>query len=73
MANINTIAAQFTEFYYNTFDTNRAGLQNLYVRFLSTARALALTTLSLQRDNSMLTWEGAQILGQKAILEKLMV
>ncbi|GBE82685.1 nuclear transport factor 2 [Sparassis latifolia] len=30
MADINTIAKQFTDFYYTTFDTNRGGLQNLY-------------------------------------------
>ena len=32
MADINAIAKQFTDFYYSTFDTNRAGLQALYVR-----------------------------------------
>ena len=26
-----TIAQQFVDFYYNTFDTNRAALANLYV------------------------------------------
>jgi len=30
MADINTIAKQFTDFYYTTFDNNRGGLQNLY-------------------------------------------
>ncbi|KAH9915791.1 nuclear transport factor 2 [Epithele typhae] len=30
MADINTIAKQFTDFYYNTFDTNRANLGALY-------------------------------------------
>ncbi|KAF8652734.1 hypothetical protein AX16_004232 [Volvariella volvacea WC 439] len=30
MADINAIAKQFTDFYYNTFDSNRAGLQSLY-------------------------------------------
>ncbi|GLB35438.1 putative nuclear transport factor 2 (NTF2) [Lyophyllum shimeji] len=30
MADINAIAKQFTDFYYQTFDTNRAGLQSLY-------------------------------------------
>ncbi|TFK46018.1 nuclear transport factor 2 [Heliocybe sulcata] len=30
MADINNIAKQFTEFYYSTFDSNRAGLQSLY-------------------------------------------
>lgn len=32
MADISTVAKQFTDFYYTTFDTNRAGLQGLYVR-----------------------------------------
>lgn len=32
MADINAIAKQFTDFYYVTFDSNRAQLQNLYVR-----------------------------------------
>ncbi|KAG6850422.1 Nuclear transport factor 2 [Arthromyces matolae] len=30
MADINAIAKQFTDFYYNTFDTNRADLAPLY-------------------------------------------
>ncbi|OBZ75830.1 Nuclear transport factor 2 [Grifola frondosa] len=30
MADINSIAKQFTDFYYSTFDTNRSGLQSLY-------------------------------------------
>ncbi|KZT20279.1 nuclear transport factor 2 [Neolentinus lepideus HHB14362 ss-1] len=30
MADINSIAKQFTEFYYSTFDSNRAALQSLY-------------------------------------------
>jgi len=30
MTDINTISKQFTDFYYQTFDTNRAGLQSLY-------------------------------------------
>ncbi|KAM5542635.1 hypothetical protein V8D89_003596 [Ganoderma adspersum] len=30
MADIQSIAKQFTDFYYSTFDTNRAGLQSLY-------------------------------------------
>ena len=32
MADINAIALQFTEFYYQAFDSNRAGLHSLYVR-----------------------------------------
>ncbi|KAH9948121.1 nuclear transport factor 2 [Amylocystis lapponica] len=30
MTDINSIAKQFTDFYYTTFDTNRGGLQSLY-------------------------------------------
>ncbi|KAI0655517.1 nuclear transport factor 2 [Cubamyces menziesii] len=30
MADINAVAKQFTDFYYTTFDTSRAGLQSLY-------------------------------------------
>jgi hypothetical protein len=30
MADINTIAKQFTDYYYTTFDSNRTGLQGLY-------------------------------------------
>lgn len=32
MADINAVAKQFTDFYFTTFDTNRGGLQSLYVR-----------------------------------------
>lgn len=31
MASINEVAKQFTDYYYNTFDTNRKGLQPVYV------------------------------------------
>ncbi|KAJ7650577.1 nuclear transport factor 2 [Roridomyces roridus] len=53
MADIDTIAKQFIDFYYATFDENRANLSALY------------------RDTSMLTWEGTQIAGSAAIVEKL--
>ena len=32
MAEIQAIAKQFTDFYYQTFDTGRANLHTLYVR-----------------------------------------
>ena len=32
MADISAIGKQFTDFYYTTFDSNRASLANLYVR-----------------------------------------
>ncbi|ETW85345.1 hypothetical protein HETIRDRAFT_432146 [Heterobasidion irregulare TC 32-1] len=53
MADINSVAKQFTDFYYTTFDSNRASLQTLY------------------RENSMLSFEGAQTLGAPNISEKL--
>ncbi|KXN91206.1 Nuclear transport factor 2 [Leucoagaricus sp. SymC.cos] len=53
MANFQAIAKQFTDYYYQLFDSNRSGLSPLY------------------RDQSMLTWEGTQILGTKSILEKI--
>lgn len=37
MADITAIAKQFTDFYYQTFDSNRANLASLYV-----CRVLAL-------------------------------
>jgi len=41
MADIMEVAKQFTSFYYNTFDSDRKGLQPLYVRMPSLyARAL---------------------------------
>lgn len=36
MADITTIANQFTTFYYQTFDANRQGLAQLYVSFQHT-------------------------------------
>ncbi|KAF7330396.1 Nuclear transport factor 2 [Mycena venus] len=53
MADIDAVAGQFIDFYYQTFDTNRASLSALY------------------RDNSMLSFEGSQIAGTSAIVEKL--
>ncbi|KAJ7494562.1 hypothetical protein B0H11DRAFT_2002380 [Mycena galericulata] len=52
-ANIDAVAGQFIDFYYATFDSDRANLAALY------------------RDNSMLSFEGAQIAGAAAIVEKL--
>ncbi|BFZ65152.1 Nuclear transport factor 2 [Saitoella coloradoensis] len=53
MTDFNALAVQFTDFYYNTFDTDRSQLTALY------------------RDHSMLSFEGAQIQGTAAIVEKL--
>ncbi|KAH9056753.1 nuclear transport factor 2 [Lactarius vividus] len=50
MADINAIAKQFTEFYYNTFDSNRANLAPLYS--LPFAKVLhKVTTLDAQPSN----------------------
>ncbi|KAN0064739.1 Nuclear transport factor 2 [Thecaphora frezii] len=54
MADINVVTQQFTDYYYNTFDANRASLEGLY------------------RPESMLSFEGTQHLGAKAITEKLL-
>ncbi|KAI5451929.1 Nuclear transport factor 2 [Naganishia albida] len=56
MADIQAIAQQFTNFYYQTFDAagkDRSALSSLY------------------RDNSMMTWEGTQLMGTQAIIEKI--
>ncbi|KZT70201.1 nuclear transport factor 2 [Daedalea quercina L-15889] len=66
MTDINAVAKQFTDFYYTTFDTNRASLQGLYPAFLINA-----SSTSVQRAHSMLTFEGSQILGVTDITEKL--
>ncbi|KAJ6582828.1 hypothetical protein B0H10DRAFT_2235120 [Mycena sp. CBHHK59/15] len=52
-ANIDAVAGQFIDYYYQTFDGDRSALAALY------------------RDNSMLSFEGAQIAGAPAIVEKL--
>lgn len=43
MADINAIAKQFTDFYYTTFDSNRANLASLYVRHLSVILSLTVS------------------------------
>jgi hypothetical protein len=39
MADPTAIGKQFTEFYYSTFDTDRANLGPLYVRFTAGSRS----------------------------------
>ncbi|KAJ1928531.1 Nuclear transport factor 2 [Tieghemiomyces parasiticus] len=53
MADINTVARSFADYYYGIFDKDRSQLAPLY------------------RDASMLTFEGQQFLGAKAVVEKL--
>ncbi|CAK7271856.1 Nuclear transport factor 2 [Sporothrix epigloea] len=48
-----SIAKQFVEFYYTTFDADRSQLASLY------------------RENSMLTFQTASVLGVAGIVEKL--
>ena len=75
MADINTVAKQFTDFYYSTFDTNRASLQSLYVGVCR--RCLLVMRIHLrrllQREASMLSWEGQPFQGVVNITEKLSV
>ncbi|KAJ6606411.1 hypothetical protein DFH09DRAFT_1120126 [Mycena vulgaris] len=52
-ANIDAVAKQFVDYYYETFDADRKNLAPLY------------------REGSMLTFEGDQIAGAAAIVEKL--
>ncbi|KAJ1725301.1 Nuclear transport factor 2 [Coemansia erecta] len=52
-ARINSLAKQFVDFYYQSFDADRKSLANLY------------------RPMSMMTWEGTQLRGGEAIIEKL--
>ncbi|KAG6829855.1 hypothetical protein H0H92_003298 [Tricholoma furcatifolium] len=60
MGDINAIAKQFTDFYYQTFDSKNPDSPQ------------SISTISaLYRPHSMLTWEGTQILGSEAITEKL--
>lgn len=69
-----SILEQFTEFYYKTFDEDRKNLAALYVGNLRIGRGFGLRlTLSLQRDNSMLTFESAAVGGAAGIVEKLVV
>ncbi|KAI8999054.1 nuclear transport factor 2 [Trametes punicea] len=71
MGDINTIAKQFTDFYYTTFDTNRAGLHSLYrdVSMLTwegtpilgaTAIAEKLTSLPFEKVQHKVTTLDAQ-------------
>jgi hypothetical protein len=73
MGDINAIAKQFTDFYYQTFDSGRQGLQPLYVRTLRTCPFLRMLIANHQRDSSMLTWEGQPIQSVGNIVEKLVV
>ncbi|KAJ7491239.1 hypothetical protein FB451DRAFT_1022737 [Mycena latifolia] len=52
-ANIDAIAAQFVNYYYQTFDSDRRNLGQVY------------------RGSSMMTFEGDQIAGTTAIVQKL--
>lgn len=86
MADINSVAQQFTSFYYRAFDENRATLEPLYVRLCpgktisiisdsETDSVLLLLPFSCssQRESSMLTFEGTPIQGVRGIIEKLTV
>ncbi|KFH40968.1 Nuclear transport factor-like protein [Hapsidospora chrysogenum ATCC 11550] len=64
---------QFIEFYYKTFDADRKQLGSLYV---GDAQEILLPTTRLtdnlkQREQSMLTFESASVLGVQNIVDKL--
>ncbi|KAF9991090.1 Nuclear transport factor 2 [Mortierella antarctica] len=67
MADINAVAQQFSSYYYQTFDANRNSLGPLYLR-ADVATSVSILT---SRPTSMLTFEGAQTVGDAAIVEKL--
>ena len=72
---INSLAKQFTQFYYQQFDKDRAGLKPLYVSFIY-FKPLDLherLILCIKRSHSMLTFEDASLQGQDSIIEKLVV
>lgn len=72
-----TIAAQFIEIYYKTFDTNRQELLPLYVSHrletYSPAWDLTQSFPDHQKPDSSLSWEGTPIQGAQAIVEKIVV
>ena len=83
---ISQIAQQFVQSYYQTFDTNRAALLQLYVsrcRRYTYVRYdvspcllyiyIYIIFLNMKRPESQLYFEGAHIVGAQAIIEKLMV
>lgn len=67
------IAKQFTDFYYRTFDTDRSQLGALYVCPSNENNAIRADLTTVQRPDSMLTFERAQILGGSAIIDKITV
>jgi hypothetical protein len=64
---IDALAKQFSDYYYNTFDSDRRQLVSLYVRPLLTSRP------NSQRENSLLTFEASKFVGAVGITEKLVV
>jgi len=67
-----SVTKQFVAFYYETFQSNRSNLGQLYVRFLVICYWW-LNPLPHQRDNSTLSFEGIVCLGGKNIIEKYTV
>ena len=66
---IDTVAPEFAKFYYTTFDTNRAGLQTLYVRHplltdSDQPRSQLLTVLCTAREFN------AQLRGRQALRKR---
>ncbi|KAL2868289.1 nuclear transport factor 2 family protein [Aspergillus lucknowensis] len=77
MSGFADIAQQFVNFYYQTFDANRAGLAGLYVclwpqSLQNLGEYRRVNSLEIQqRDSSMLTFETSSVQGVNSIMEKL--
>lgn len=70
------VAQQFATHYYGIFDGNRAQLANLYVSTILffeqiVARTLIFEHHHFQQQSSMMSWEGAELVGASAIMDKL--
>ena len=82
MADPKAVGQQFLAAFYQTFDTNRAALGNLYVRgsamevSLCTgmyAHMLSIYHKSQQAPDAQLTYEGQLLSGRETIAQKLIV
>ncbi|KAJ2720045.1 Nuclear transport factor 2 [Coemansia sp. Benny D115] len=67
MSNINEIAKQFVDYYYQAFDSDRNNLAPLYVRSMENINCAKKP----RRSVSMMTWEAQQLQGVEQIVEKL--
>ncbi|KAL8732869.1 MAG: hypothetical protein Q9166_002470 [cf. Caloplaca sp. 2 TL-2023] len=71
MGDFQSIAQQFTQFYYTTFDENRSNLAALYLFSIRMKNTQLMKSDLQQRDQSMLTFESASVQGTSGIVDKL--